>query len=233
MKFPFVSLLLRAHCSRRNFKKHRFQRSESLQHRPLWLLKKKRSSMNWISIDRKHFDKYVACFFFLSTIFYSSYSVAQRKSKDYEVVTQKGVLFLSWNNIHYIDSINKHSIDVLYTPDIFLPIKEMDTASSIAKSFFSENLRTGVEILYLNARSDYLQKAQSYKNDSVGTPCYTEKGYSLLPVCIKYKQWKKYPNILVCHAPVVVYLNGRKVSFRYSTPSVEVLEITLLSSANK
>jgi hypothetical protein len=169
----------------------------------------------------------------LSIIVYSPNVLAQKKSKEYEILEQKGILFLSWNNIHYIDSINKHSIDVLYTPDIFLPMKKMDAASSIAKSFFTENLRTGVEILDLNGRNDYMQKAQSYKNDSVGTPCYTEKGYSLLPVCIKYKRWKKYPNILVCYAPLVVYLNGRKVSFRYSTPSVELLEITVLSSANK
>ena len=158
---------------------------------------------------------------------------AQSKTKDFEVVTQKGILFLSWNNVFYIDSINKHSIDVLYTPDIFIPIKKMDDGTSLINSFRTENLKTAIAIPYFERRNRYKEGAQSFKNDSIGTPCYTEKGYSLLPVCIKYKRWKKYSNILICQAPIVVYSNARRVSFRYITPDIEILEITVLNSANR
>ena len=160
-----------------------------------------------------------------TTLYISCNNSLNNKKRD-QVITEKGILFLSNNNVYYIDSLkDKDHIETLFLRDVFLPLKKTDVITELQSAFFTENLKEGIELGILNNRKELKAQAASYPNDSSFSPCYTEKTYFILPVTLKYKLVSTSPEIFNCNNEVSLLTNNKKITFKYKTSSIEILQL--------
>jgi len=157
------------------------------------------------------------------------YSFSQAKKNDNQALTQRGIVFFSINNARYIDSLAKlDDLNVLYLPDIFLPVYKLDTNTSVLKNFNTRNLKPGVGLFSLKNRNELFKLSQTFKNDTLGSPCYEVGEYKLLPILITYKIRQYSPNILNCAKPIYLSSDNSIIMFRYNAPSIEIMKVQTL-----
>lgn len=148
------------------------------------------------------------------------------KRKYGTLVAQKGILFLSHNNPFYIDSLKStHDFNDLFINDIFIPFKNFDSSKSLSDNFSSNNLGEGVEVGLFEERVKFATLAERFRNDSIFSPCYKEKEYSIFPVSFTFKKLSASPDIYNCGNKVTLMTNGKIVAFFYKTHSIEIVAI--------
>ena len=143
--------------------------------------------------------------------------------------TKSGILFLSHNNPLYIDSLkSKDDFNQLFMKDIFIPFKNFDSLKSVSDNFLANNLGEGIEVGFFEERIKFLTLAEKFQNDTIFSPCYKEKEYSIIPVSFTFKRISASPDIINCGNKVTLMTNGKIVEFFYKTPSIEMLKFESL-----
>lgn len=164
---------------------------------------------------------------FLISIFYSC-QLFKLSNKEY-IFKKEGILFISWNNPDYIDSLKfKDDINKLFLRDIFLPLDSFDSSKSLKSNFIGGGKGKGIELGVLNERPMLDSLALRLNNDSIISPCYSEKGFSIVPVILTYKKISDFPKIENCGNKVTLSIGKNEVQFEYETFSIEVIKIELL-----
>lgn len=112
--------------------------------------------------------------------------------------------------------------------DIFIPFKNFDSLKSVSDNFLANNLGEGIEVGFFEERIKFLTLTERFQNDTIFSPCYKEKEYSIIPVSFTFQRISASPDIINCGNKVTLMTNGKIVEFFYKTPSIEMLKFESL-----
>jgi hypothetical protein len=150
-------------------------------------------------------------------------------ANNYQIISSKGFIFFSKNNIYYIDSLkDEEVIRAPFLTDIFIPAGRFKNKNSLFDNFLMAKFKQGIRLVPFKQRDILLSKSLLLTNDTLGNECYKEKTYNILPVLIRYKKFSNYPMYHYCGNTVILLTNNRLVKFQYSTPSIEVISVSPL-----